>query len=557
MNELPQDPPVHPSTRSAWLKASLVLTHLVLAVLLARGALWLYIRHNDFPMSYHPDEPSKVSQLMGAAQWNYNHPLLMLEAASLAIDYFQVPDDPRQIAITGRWTSAALASIGVFSLALAGYLAYGTAGLLVGGLTMMLCPYLLVYAHYLKEDASLVAGVMVAILGARLVISAPDEFTQFLATVVLGIGAGAAASGKYVGAGTVVPCLFTLLIARVPHWWSIPTRLIIFACVAVGTVVFINQRAFVDWASLTLLPQAELRMGLEIEHGQTGHNNLALPTPNLWCLRVSMTELMPHLWVLAGLGALWIIVRRQIGRWGFTVGAFLVTFVIELSYNTICFHRYALPITICMYFAASQLAAYFVSDLQKRFVWGHVVLGVCVAAIVVLQGRWCLSINEQFRDDSRQRLREWMATSLPPDARIVADSYADLLTAGDPWRFPDSPRPPQPVHVGSGGVGFASGMGLSPAELASSGYQYVVAASCSYQRFFEPVYGTYGAQDWLDQNRRFYEELFQHGELVWSSKPSPDSHAYVNMEIRVYRISHLAGSQPGRKPGGLLRNLFR
>jgi hypothetical protein len=524
---------------------------------MGRTALWLYTRNNDFPLTYHPDESGKVAQLIGSMSWNFKHPLLMLEATNLAMEHYQINGDPRAVVMIGRWTSALLASIGVTALAIAGYCAYRTAGVLIGGLTMMLCPYLLVYAHYLKEDASLLGGIMFAIFGARLVISAKDEFVQLLATAVMGIGAGAAASGKYVGAGAVVPCLFTLCIARVPHWWSIPTRLIVFAAIAVGTVVFINQRAFVDWMSLELSPQAEAGMQEEVQHGQEGHNGLALPKPNAWCLRMSLTEVMPHLWGMAGLGALWILWRRQLGRWGFVLGAFLLTFIIELSQNTITFPRYAMPITICLYFIASQLGAYFVSDLQRVSKWGHVALAACVAAIIGFQGRWCLSLDEQFRDDSRQRVREWIAKNLPPDARIIADSYTDLHQAGDPWRFPNQSVLQQQVQVPGF---FASNSGRSPQDLAAMGFDYVATASCSYQRFFEPVHGIDGYEDTLQRNRQFYEELFKQGQLVWSSVPHPDSHSYVNMEIRVYKISQLAnrtGDSKARPKSGGILDIFR
>jgi hypothetical protein len=487
-------------------------------------------------------------------EWNFKHPLLMLEAANLAIEVFDTPADPREIVQAGRFASAALASIGVVALAIAGYLAYGTAGLLIGGLTMALCPYLLVYAHYLKEDASLVAGIMLAVLGARLVISAPDEFTQLLATIVLGIGAGAAASGKFVGAGVVVPCLFTLCIARVPHWWTVPTRLILFAVVAVGTVIFINQRAFLDWTSLELLPQAQVGLNEEYRHGRAGHNSLTLPVPNTWCLKTSVGEMMPHLWAMVGAGALWIILRRKIGRWGLVVGAFLLTFIVELSYNTIIFARYALPITVLMYFAASQLAASLVSDLQKKTIWGHAVLAGCVAVIVGLQGWRCWRFTEYFRDDSRQRAREWIAANVPSGSMIVADYYADLHSAGDPWRFPNQPHLTQRINVG--GM-FASANGGSAQDLANRGVDYVVAASCSYQRFFEPVQAMGGYDSWLTRNRGFYEDIFKNGELVWHFAPDPDTHSYVNMEIRVYKISQLATRQNNSGSGGILRNLFR
>ena len=50
-----------------------------LALLLASVSLWISTLHNDFPQNYHPDEPSKIAQLVNPEQErNFNHPLLML-----------------------------------------------------------------------------------------------------------------------------------------------------------------------------------------------------------------------------------------------------------------------------------------------------------------------------------------------------------------------------------------------------------------------------------------------------------------------------------------------
>ncbi|HEY7090244.1 MAG TPA: hypothetical protein VH518_19255, partial [Tepidisphaeraceae bacterium] len=529
----------------------------------------LFTRNNDFPVEYHPDESGKAIQIMSDSQQrNFKHPLLMLEAANLMKQWTFGPDDPRgadmrEVVIVGRRTSALIASIGVFALALAGWAAYGLPGLVIGGLTMALCPPLVVYAHYFKEDASLAGGIMLAILGARLVISSKSELTQLLSALVLGVGCGVAMSGKYVGAGTIVPALFTLLIARkLTSWWSIPTRIAVFAIAVTGTVITINYRAFVDWTSLQVSAQAESNLQAEVEHGQQGHSGLRLPAPNPWCLTIARSEMMPHIWAFMAVGLVWLAFRRQFGRWGFVLLAFLLTFSFELSYNAIPFARYALPITLCAYFVASQMASYVVHDLwQKRAVWGAAAMGVCAVVILLTQGSRAANFNEQFRDDSRQRVREWIAKNLPPAALITCDSYASLHTEGDPWRFPQQSPLTQRIQVNGF---FAADAGETPQDLANSGTEYVVAAWSSYDRFFEPgIEGMPGDETWLERHRKFYEELFSKGKLVWSSVPSPSTHSYTNMEIRVYQISQLAnqpgdngsGSKPG--VGGLLRNLFR
>jgi hypothetical protein len=160
-------PPQGSNTENRHRRRLLVVAPFALALLLASASLWMFTRNNDFPLDYHPDEPGKVAQLMHPAQIrNFNHPLLMLEAANVVRIGLGVHNDERAIAIAGRWTSAALAAIAVFALAIAGYFCAGYQGLLMCGAMAALCPALDVYAHFFKEDTALLAGLAVALAGA-------------------------------------------------------------------------------------------------------------------------------------------------------------------------------------------------------------------------------------------------------------------------------------------------------------------------------------------------------------------------------------------------------
>jgi hypothetical protein len=193
-----------------------------------------------------------------------------------------------------------------------------------------------------------------------------------------------------------------------------------------------------------------------------------------------------------------------------------------------------------------MLVAAGISRLQRhRPLPGMLLLVTSVICIVTFQGRRCANFNTQFADDSRQRLREWVARNLPPDSRIVADGYTDLGGQGDPWRFPGQSRLRQRVTQ----LMFAADAAPTPADLANQGVQYVAVASLSFERFLmpgvEPIPG-YQRQQAFYQRSQFYRKLFEHGQLVWKSVPSPSTNAYVNMELRVYRIDHLA--DPNRPP---------
>lgn len=500
----------------------------------------LFTQHNDFPLSYHPDEWSKVDQIASRTQIrNANHPLLMLETANLLREYWGISRraEDRDLAIVGRCASALLASIGVFCFAMTGFVIYRFVGLLIVGCTAMLCPWLLVFAHYMKEDAALVGGIGVAVLGSALTLAAKRSWTQLLASIALGIGVAAAASGKYVGAAVVLPSLIALCIARVPRWWVVPLRFVLFAAAAVITFVAINVRAFEDPWTLSLRPHAQYAFEDEFEHGTTHHGGIKLITPGLYCLRIAAENWQWHLPVFVGV-AVGAFLRkhhsqRRLTRWGFASSAFLLTFIIVLSFNAIPFQRYALPIAVLGYVLAACAVSAAILRLSPRPQVRILFTCLALMTILVVQTPRCFQYNRQFADDSRERLSQWIAENVPAGTRIVADRFASLNRVGDPWRFPDRKR--YRAYVSSQGFACNSG---TLSDLARRGVKYVVTAEPDYQRFFAPgVVAANGNEDFLEYARSFYTTLFERGTLVWSSKPVPPSDAYVDPELRVYDIS--------------------
>jgi hypothetical protein len=236
------------------------------------------------------------------------------------------------------------------------------------------------------------------------------------------------------------------------------------------------------------------------------------------------------------------------------LAAFPFTFVLVLSFNAIPFQRYALPITVLGYVVAACAISAVIVRLAIQPRTAAVLTCLTLMPIVFFQGRWCLQYNHQFLDDSRERLSQWIANHVPPGTRIVADHFAALDRVGDPWRFPDRKR--YRANVSSGG--FAFGRGSLP-SLARSGVRYVVAAEPNYQRYFAPgVIAAEGDEYSFEYARSFYATLFARGELVWSSKPTPPSGAYVDPELRVYDISTFKNDPQEERPArGWFDRMFR
>jgi MFS family permease len=502
----------------------------------------LFSRHNDFPVHYHPDEWSKARQLLDPdGDRNFNHPLLMLRAA----EFFHPPIDRdiRQVVLDGRDTSARLAAAAAGAITIAGGAVAGIPGALLAGLAAALCPPLLVYAHYFKEEPALLVGIAVALAGALAMQRSRPILLQLATSLLLGAGVALAASGKYVGVAAVAPALVAILVA--PRWWMIPVRLVVVAAVAVPLAVWINAPAFTDPWTLTVDPQIVEHVEGEVEHATTQHSGVGLPKPNAYLIGIAMAEVMPHQWAMLAVGGVVLIARRRVGRVGIVTLAFVATFAAVLTHNAIPFARYALPLTVLLTFTAAAAFAAATSGWATRR-WipaGGFMLALLATGL--LQHARCADFHRQLADDSRQRLREFVATQLPPRTRIVADYYTNLASGGDPWRFPNQPRLQQWVS----GVMFLPDAGT--VDSLAQRFEFAVVAEPSYGRFFIDRIEAKDAE--VRNHRAIYEDLFRRGTLVWESRPDVPTHSYVNPHVRVYDLRPLrqdrdaASARPRRR----------
>ena len=167
------------------------------------SCFFLYTRHNNFSPNFHPDEPTKGVQILLQSR-NHRHPHLLLEGTEVALRLFGLARTPRNVMLTGRGVSAAYAALAVVALALVGYRYAGLAGLLLSGVSVGLCPSLLLYAHYMKEDTALVLGIALTLLAALIFCTARSRRSRLLGLVFLGAAAAVAASGKYVGVAALM-----------------------------------------------------------------------------------------------------------------------------------------------------------------------------------------------------------------------------------------------------------------------------------------------------------------------------------------------------------------
>ena len=528
--------------RRVMLRTLDVVGVILLSVLLYRGALAIYLKHNDAPPNSHPDEPSKVEQLLTDTR-NYNHPMLMLEAAKRLVPGLptgapqpnvfglrRVPLNPQTVVEQARGVTARFAAAAAVLFALAGFAAVGWRGFLTLGLAVGLCPALLSHAHFFKEDAALMFGVAAVICAGAWTIRVRSPGLSLWTTIALGIACGLAASGKYAGVVMLGPAAVAAICSAVRrrHWGLALAAPVILLAVSASTWAAVNYRVFDNFDGF------RNSFEYEKEHSQTEHRGLTMDRPNAYFADAVWTEAMPHVKALAlvGIGLLgWRMGRRQSWAFGAWLVLTLVVYAWMLAYSVIPFYRYALPVTVMLY-AFAALAAAWLTTLPKRPLHRGLALAGAVAVIGGLQGWRCADYTAQFADDSRPALRAWVNTNLPPNTPVIADNYAQLSNGRGwgPWFVGNNTRA-RVVGIFDGGSRIES-----VAEMRRRGVKYVITASSGSDRFLSPhVKASDGDESRLAERRQFYRDL-QHCPVAWSRTAAHPMWTFANPDIVVYRI---------------------
>ena len=221
--------------------------------------------------------------------------------------------------------------------------------------------------------------------------------TQWAAAALMGVGSAAAISGKYVGVATLGPCLVAICVAPGFMLRPLLLRFVAFAVAAVAGVLAFNVRAFQTLIPPRLMPAALQRIGGEFIQATAGHEGLALFVPNTFSLEVSLSELMPDVWLFLAFGMVALVLRRVFDRSLVVQGTFLLTFGVVLSYSAFPFHRYSLPITVLAYFLAGQLIACGLRGSKQPGLCNNTIFVVCLGLVVALQGSTLLAFRYAVR----------------------------------------------------------------------------------------------------------------------------------------------------------------
>jgi 4-amino-4-deoxy-L-arabinose transferase-like glycosyltransferase len=486
-----------PSTRSGVLVALVVFA----------AGMALFSERLSFAFYDHPDEPGKVAQVLHHAK-NFRHPLLMLTSAELARKAFlhgTAKDDPQRVVETGRLVVAGFAAASAALLALVAARLHGIwAGVLVG-LLVVTQPLLYELAHYFKEDPVLLFG-WVACAGAAHHHATHRDAPSL---VLLGVAAGVAAAGKYVGAAwvPVAAALGASSGATGRERWK---RAGAVAGCAVLTWLVIDFRIFRSPAGI--VPQS---LAYEIGKAFAGKHGLAKEVPHAFYAGVQARY---GGWWVPALAALWaafaIYRPRKIPVAEWLLAGTSAAFLIAFSFTPKTSERYYLPIAVALCYLAVAGAFHWVALAPRARIAATAAAVVLCLAAGFAQARDTRELRAAFERDDRTELIAAVA-GLPPTAIVVQDQSVGLPEPGRRWQ--DAGRAPLPQRIL--GAKQAPDLG-SLAELRARGVTYLALCRRTFGTYFDADH-VVRDEAHVSARRAFYRTALERGRVLREWEPGP------------------------------------
>ena len=488
------------------------LTWPLLVFLVALGIFLFVIgtRHNAFPYTYHPDEDSKVRQIVSGKR-NFFHPLLLLTTTSAAYHSNLIEKTPLNAAIIGRCVSAFFTALAIAALTLLAWRWGGWPSAIGAALLLFLNPVGFELEHYFKEDPALLFGLATTFLALDFFWKNPTRATS----AFLGIAAALAISGKYLGA-VVLLFVIPIVIVRLRStnariaWWCFGGF--------VAAIVLINLPLLRHWADFSH------GLSREMDGATGGHRGLTREIPHAYYLH-KLGEITPlAIWLaLAATAISLLLAWKKSSAVQLLTLTFPFLFIALLSFSPKTATRYVLPATMFFSFLAGAAPGLLLRSEWpvKLRVISMLVASLFVAAGVRTQVPIFQKLYTEFSTDARDNLRQWIDQKTPSTAVIAQDERVDLL-ANQNWKN-------RSVRTSE----FAADLG-SLDELKTRGVTHVAVTRQSYNRFFSGLRPNSKEQAEFEKCAAFYRDLFQRGKLVWESPVGEI--IYLHPGIRLYQI---------------------
>jgi MFS family permease len=464
-------------------------------------------RDLNFSAYAHPDERNKINQIVHSS-YNFNHPLMMLNSARVTAWALDKTTDFEAVKMIGRKVSVLYASlaVGVFALAI-GRL-YGRWAALATGIFSMCNPNLFEFAHYFKEEPTLLFGISLTVLAMVYCSLRPG----LAASMFCGATSGMAFSGKYAGI-IIMPFALYLILAKSHK----KIRDAIFFIILFALIfILINLPAFLSFAhaagsldnEVVRLTGANLEVKRSIPHGVYTQRYLETASPvllallffYLFCLFKRRFHLQPVEWALTLLPALFFVV---------------------LSFIPVTSNRYFLPCGIlCACLSASGLA--FLMRWKNGF-WIGIVL-------IILSIGWSLpkllKSNNGFSRDHVGELASYLEAEVPSDSLILVGQWIGVPPIKSPhWRY--YPIGPEDTIEG----------------IRSKGFTHVLLAPKNYRNFINTTQNrTSLSNEDFSRLKSFYQNLFDKTLILRQWKETDNSN--LGKEMVLFSIKDVSTKLP-------------
>ena len=479
-------------------------------------ALMLDTRHNTFPYYYHPDEGSKVAQVM-TGKWNYHHPMLLLTATKAVADLFRVAPREQSIVEAGRWISAAFTAGAIAVLSLLAFVWRGWVAAIGAGLALLLHHQLFELAHYMKEDTALLFGTSLTFLTAFLYARRPDIWRA----LCLGAAAGCAISGKYIGV--------SVLAVALPVLWHAPRErrradALGFAAALAASLLVINLPLVLHPGTFQQSFDREMQF---VVHGQRGTTR-SVPHTLYW--NVFRDNSTPVIWalLLVFLAARWRE-RRSLTLIEWLLIGYPFALALALSFSPKSNDRYFLPATAMLVLLAA-CGALDAARLFSRWVpmrWTAAGMALTLAAA---QFPGWARYEAAFQHDDNAEFFQWLKTELPAASVVAKDSRIQLPNPDNSREANRFGHLPQKIVAAK----FAADLG-SMEELRRQGITHAAVSESDYGRFFlRGLRPKEGEAEAFARRKAFYEQLLRDGELVFERERG--TVLYLHPGIRLYRL---------------------
>jgi hypothetical protein len=469
------------------------------SVLIAVACLVWFGRGLDFSAYAHPDEINKINQVV-RSYYNFNHPLLMLNSARLVAMVSGKETDFEAVKIIGRSVSVFYASMAVAILSLAMGRLYGRWVAVATGLFLMANPHLFEFAHYFKEEPTVLFGISLTILSMVIFSLRPG-----LAMVcVCGAAAGLAFSGKYAGI-LVMPFAAYVVLAGSKNkirdaFLFFLFFALVFLAVNLPSLISINHAVSSLDREVVRLTGADQEVRRQIPHG--------VYTNRYW------DTASPVLLGLLGLYAWGLFQRRfrlQPVEWAITLMP--LAYFAVLSFIPVTSNRYFLP---CGVLAACLSAAALPTVLGWKH--GRWIAAFLIASSLVWSAPQIIKANKGFQADHLGQLVKMLESEIPSES---------LLLIGEDLQIPPIKSPKVSYHPINAGETLES--------LREKGFTHALVIPRNYKNFLNKSQNrTKLSDEDFSKIKAFYESLFERATLLkhWEE----GSNNYLAKEFTLFSL---------------------